>query len=204
VCQGALTGKQTLLAGALERRERRRRGQQLAQHNCPRHANAHGPQDKLRDSVLAQRGERDPAEVGHNGVLEHRRGQMARGIARDFIEANAVCHRGGDVREVHDGYAQSVCFPVRVLTQKQPLWGGGAPQVGDLRLLEDGGERGGALVSDLVIYETASKGWDGDGGREEAFQLALTRKRALHAVCADTKMQIEPSGEGRCLRDTHT
>jgi hypothetical protein len=61
---------------------------------------------------------------------------------------------------VHDGYAQSVCFPLRALTQKQPLWGGGAPQVGDLRLLEDGGERGGALVSDLVIYETANKGWD--------------------------------------------
>jgi hypothetical protein len=43
--------------------------------------------------------------------------------------------------------------------------GGGAPQVGDLRLLEDGGERGGALFSDLVVSETASEGWDGDGER---------------------------------------
>jgi hypothetical protein len=51
------------------------------------------------------------------------------------------------------------------LTQKQTLWGGGAPQLGDLRLLEDGGERGGALVSDLVASETASEGWDGDGER---------------------------------------
>jgi hypothetical protein len=51
------------------------------------------------------------------------------------------------------------------LTQKQTLWGGGAPQVGDLRLLEDGGERGGALVSDRVVSETASEGWGGDGER---------------------------------------
>ena len=36
--------------------------------------------------------------------------------------------------------------------------GGGAPQVGDLRLLEDGGERGGALVSDYVPPQTASGG----------------------------------------------
>ena len=32
--------------------------------------------------------------------------------------------------------------------------GGGAPQVGDLRILEDGGERRGALVSDVVLSET--------------------------------------------------
>ena len=36
----------------------------------------------------------------------------------------------------------------RALTQKRTLWGGGALEVGDLRLLEDGCERGGALVSD--------------------------------------------------------
>ena len=35
--------------------------------------------------------------------------------------------------------------------------GGGAPQVGDLRLLEDGGERRGALVSDLVVPQTVSE-----------------------------------------------
>jgi hypothetical protein len=35
-------------------------------------------------------------------------------------------------------------------TRANTASGGGAPQVGDLRLLEDGGERGGALVSDLV------------------------------------------------------
>jgi len=38
------------------------------------------------------------------------------------------------------------------------LWGGGAHQLGDLRLLEDGGERGGALNSDRVASETVSEG----------------------------------------------
>jgi len=44
------------------------------------------------------------------------------------------------------------------LAEKRTLWGGGAPQVCDLRLLEDGGERGGAQVSNPVASETASKG----------------------------------------------
>ena len=44
------------------------------------------------------------------------------------------------------------------LTQKRTLSGGGALQGGDLRLLEDSSERGGALVSDLVETETANKG----------------------------------------------
>ena len=46
------------------------------------------------------------------------------------------------------------------MTQKQTLWGGGAPQAGDLRLLEGGGERRGTLVSepDQVASETASEG----------------------------------------------
>ena len=43
---------------------------------------------------------------------------------------------------------------------------GGAREVGDLRLLEDGGEYGGALVSDVVAAETASKGSMGNAVRE--------------------------------------
>ena len=42
------------------------------------------------------------------------------------------------------------------LTQKRTLWGGGALQLLDLRLLEDGGERGGALGSDIVGRDAAS------------------------------------------------
>ena len=41
--------------------------------------------------------------------------------------------------------------------------GGGALQVGDLRLLEDGSERGGALGSYAVEVETASEGQNGNG-----------------------------------------
>ena len=51
------------------------------------------------------------------------------------------------------------------MTEKQTLWGGGALQVSDLCLLEDCGERRGALVSDAVASETASEGWGGDGER---------------------------------------
>jgi hypothetical protein len=49
------------------------------------------------------------------------------------------------------------------LTRNQTLSGGGALELGDLRLLEDGSERGSALVSDVVVFETASEGWGGDG-----------------------------------------
>ena len=53
----------------------------------------------------------------------------------------------------------------RALTQKRTLSGGGALEVGDLRLLENGSERGGALVSDPIGPKTARDGWDGDGER---------------------------------------
>ena len=41
------------------------------------------------------------------------------------------------------------------------LWGGGAPKPLDLRILEDGGECSGALVSNVVASDTASEGQDG-------------------------------------------
>jgi hypothetical protein len=53
----------------------------------------------------------------------------------------------------------------RALTRKRTLWGGGALEFGDLRLLEDGSERGGALGSDHVVAETADEGRSGDGER---------------------------------------
>ena len=39
--------------------------------------------------------------------------------------------------------------------------GGGAPEVGDHRLVEDGSKRNGALVSEVVASETASEGQGG-------------------------------------------
>ena len=47
------------------------------------------------------------------------------------------------------------------LTRKRTLWGSGALEVIDLRLLEDGGERSGALGSDFIVPESASEGQGG-------------------------------------------
>ena len=63
------------------------------------------------------------------------------------------------------------------LTQKRTLWGGGALEFLDLRLLEDGGEqRGGALGSDVVdVIDAASEGQvDGNGERVGVSTGALT------------------------------
>ena len=61
------------------------------------------------------------------------------------------------------------------MTRLRTLWGSGALQLGDLRLLEDGGERGGTLISDLVVPQTVSEEQSGDGVKEQACQWALTR-----------------------------
>ena len=46
---------------------------------------------------------------------------------------------------------------------KSKRLGGGAPQVSDLCLVEDGSERSDALVSKAVAIETASEGQNGNG-----------------------------------------
>ena len=46
--------------------------------------------------------------------------------------------------------------------KKATLWGGGALEDGNHRLLEDGSERSDALVSDAVASETESEGQDGE------------------------------------------
>ena len=51
------------------------------------------------------------------------------------------------------------------LTRKRTLSGGGALEIGDLCLLEDCSERGGTLVSNAVVPDTARDGW---GHRERA------------------------------------
>ena len=51
------------------------------------------------------------------------------------------------------------------MTQKRTLRGGGALEFLDLRLFEDGGERGGALGPDAVVRDPASEGQDGNGER---------------------------------------
>ena len=56
--------------------------------------------------------------------------------------------------------------------------GGGALEVGDLRLLEDCSERGSALVSDAVVLDTARYGCGGTV-RAQVCQRALTERRTL-------------------------
>ena len=51
------------------------------------------------------------------------------------------------------------------LTQRRTLSGGGALELGDSRLFEDGGERGSALGSNVVARNTASEGQDQNGER---------------------------------------
>ena len=51
------------------------------------------------------------------------------------------------------------------LTGNQILGGGGAHEFGELRLVEDGTERGGTSVFDAVSPETASEVQDGNGER---------------------------------------
>ena len=60
--------------------------------------------------------------------------------------------------------------------------GCGALELGDLRLFEDGGERGGALVSDEVALETAKEGWSGDGERAGVAAGADTQKPVRFVV----------------------
>ena len=64
------------------------------------------------------------------------------------------------------------------LTQKRTLSGGGALEVGDHRLLEDGSKRRGALGSDAVAPDTARDGW-GHSERAGACQRALTGRRTF-------------------------
>ena len=64
------------------------------------------------------------------------------------------------------------------LTQNQTLWGGGALEVGDLRLVEDGSERSDALASKVVASETASEGQDGNSERVGVSMGADTKANA--------------------------
>ena len=64
----------------------------------------------------------------------------------------------------------------RALTRKRTLRGGGAPERGDLRLLEDSSECRGALGSNIVGSETASEGRI-RAVIESACQGALTQQK---------------------------
>ena len=67
----------------------------------------------------------------------------------------------------------------RALTQKRTLGGGGALELLDLRLFEDGGERGGALVSDVVSREPVNERRGEDGERAAASAGADTKANTM-------------------------
>ena len=54
-------------------------------------------------------------------------------------------------------------------------WGGGALELDDLRLLEDGSERGGALVADAVALDAAKHG-GGWGGERRGVSMGADTK----------------------------
>ena len=89
------------------------------------------------------------------------------------------------------------------LTEKRTLSGGGALEVGDHRLLEDGSKRRGALGSDAVVPDTARDGW-GHSERAGACQRALTRKQTLQgggALQRGDRAPLEPLAQlGDALR----
>ena len=82
------------------------------------------------------------------------------------------CRKQGG--RVEKGRREERCSPIDAAIGGKTLWGGGAPELGDLCLVEDGGEREGALVSDLVPVETANEGRSRNGVGEQACQRALT------------------------------
>ena len=86
----------------------------------------------------------------------------------------------------------------RALTRKRTLWAGGALEIGDLRLLEDGSERSDALVSDLIQLKTASKERGGNGGRASVSTGADKKSNASRGSGAlevgDLRL-LEDSGE---------
>ena len=77
--------------------------------------------------------------------------------------------------------------------------GNGAPEVVDLRLLEDGGERGGALDSDVVAIETVGEGRSEDGKRAAVSRGADSKAiiRADGAPQAGNLCLLEDGGEHR-------
>jgi hypothetical protein len=76
--------------------------------------------------------------------------------------------------------------------QKRTLWGSSALEMGDHRLLEDGSERGGALVTDHVVLETAARGGDGERvGVSMGIDTKANTRAAAHprfVICVSLRM----------------
>ena len=92
----------------------------------------------------------DDVDAAARGVCERLFGLVAEGSVLETVK-----------REHESGEGESAS--VSSAGTKGILWGGGAPQGGNLCLLEDGGEHGGALLFDAIAADTASQkgaGWE--------------------------------------------
>ena len=74
----------------LEHFHRGRGGQEAAEYDCTRYADALAVPIEVSDAVLTQRDEWNAAEVGERGVLEHHLGQLLGTITSDVVLANTV------------------------------------------------------------------------------------------------------------------
>ena len=94
-------------------------------------------------------------------------------------------------------------------TKANTIGRGGALEVGDHSLLEDSSESGGALDSDIVVLETASEGWDGDGERAGMSMGPDTKANTIwgggalqlleHAVPLDAARDNDGGGNAQIL-----
>ena len=90
--QGVLTVEkgQNMKAGVLQRLERRCGRQKTAQYNRTGNTDALALQIKFSEGVLAQRDERNAAEVGQNCVLEDDLGQLLSAVSNDVVEPDTA------------------------------------------------------------------------------------------------------------------
>ena len=97
--------------GVLERFQRHRGRQEVAEYDCTRHTDALVVQIEVRNAVLTQRDEWDAAEVSQRCVLKHHLGQLLRSIARDVVHArNAVQDgQGMQVSAAADTFVSVTC-----------------------------------------------------------------------------------------------
>ena len=93
----------------LERFQRGRGGQEAAEYDCTRYADALAVQIEVSDAVLTQRDEWDAAEVIQRCVLEHHLGQLLRSIARDVVGADTVRHRYEDSANMSASFSRGGC-----------------------------------------------------------------------------------------------
>ena len=112
----------------------------------------------------------------------------ARGVSERLLGLVGEVVEPNTVNEEQSGYGERAILSAGA-DKSEHTRGGGALEVRDLRLLEDGCERGGALNSDVVATKTASEGWDGDGERVGT-SLALTHKRTSLGAAAHSRLVI--------------